>query len=239
MVRDPLIVDQDDYVILDGMHRFSSLKSLECRFVPCCLVDYQSPKIKVGAWFRLFAVSEPESLARELLAENNLNHSERKIELHDTKYDTHCVILTARGMEFYLNRDLAPLEQARIAVLLEKAMAEKGFGVEYLSEIAAVQRLISGKVNFVISLPIFTKEQIRDFGLRGLLLPHKVTRHVIPSRPLRIDVPLQMLRDPSISQSDADRKLGELLAHRHVEKKPPGSSVDGRRYEEELLVFSA
>jgi len=28
VVHDPLMVDQDDYVILDGMHRYNSLKQL-------------------------------------------------------------------------------------------------------------------------------------------------------------------------------------------------------------------
>jgi hypothetical protein len=47
-----------------------------------------------------------------------------------------------------------------------------------------------------------------------------------------------MLTDPSISREEADRKLGELLAKRHVERRPPGSIVNGRRYEEELLIFT-
>ena len=42
-LRDPLMVDKDDYVILDGMHRYNSLKRLKCRFMPCCLFDYDSP----------------------------------------------------------------------------------------------------------------------------------------------------------------------------------------------------
>ncbi len=237
-IRDPLIVDEKNFVILDGMHRFSSLKLLRCRFVPCCLVDYDSPKIRVGSWFRLFLVREADSLAPKLLLENGLKYSTRKLEPGQLHYSPHAIVLTANGSEFILSGSLDQLQAARAAVRLEKALVNMGYHVEYLSETAAIEHIRSGQANFVISLPIFTKEQIREFGTKGLLAPHKVTRHVIPSRPLHVNVPLEVLADVNLSQNEANRKIGELLSKGHVDRKPPGSVVDGRRYEEELLVFS-
>ncbi len=239
-LRDPLVVDREEYVILDGMHRFSSLKLLKCRFVPCCLVDYDDPRIEVGSWFRLFTVQEKgESLAEQLLSEAGLSYSRNDVDVASLSHDSNVVILTRNGAEYSLVEQLDPVQQARTVVNLERSMIKKGSSVTYLSEIVAPQQLRSGGANFVISVPIFTKQQIREFGLSGRLLPHKVTRHVIPSRPLLADVPLDLLTNPSISQEEADRKLGEVLTQKHVNKKPPGSTVDGRRYQEELLVFSA
>ena len=237
LLRDPLVVDQEDHIILDGMHRFNSLKLLKCRFVPCCLVDYNSPEIKVGSWFRLFRVDEPEQLAEELLKENQLKYSKSKVDLAHTSYGLQIVVLTRTGAAYSLPETLDPIQVARTAVDLERTMVKKGLAVTYLSEIVALQELRSGEVNFIISVPIFTKMQIREFGLTGRLLPHKVTRHVIPSRPLGINVPLELLTDAAISRDEADQRLGELLAQRRVERKPPGSVVDGRRYQEELLIF--
>lgn len=238
-LRDPLVVDQEDFIILDGMHRFNSLKLLKCRFAPCCLVDYDIPQIKVGSWLRLFVVEEAELLAEKLLMEAELNYSKRHFEPETMSYNSEAIILTRSGAEFSMPELLDPVQRARTAANLEKTMVKQGHNVDYLSEILGIQKLKSGEVNFVISVPIFTKQQIRECGLTGRLLPHKVTRHVIPSRPLGINVPLQLLTDPTISREEADRKLGELLAQRQVDRKPPGSVVDGRRYEEELLVFSA
>jgi hypothetical protein len=236
-VRDPLIVDRHDLVILDGMHRFSSLKQLNCRFIPCCLVDYDSPLIRVGSWFRLFRVHDEEATAQGILREAGLDFSTMKVaSLH---YDPQAIILTRTGDEFLMPQPADPFERARTAVALEKIMVKKGYDVEYLSEIVALEELRSpGKVNLVISMPIFTKEQIREYGLAGHLLPHKVTRHVIPSRPLRINIPLRMLKGTDVSLEEANRKLGHLLARRQINRKPPGSVVEGRRYEEELLIFT-
>jgi len=55
---------------------------------------------------------------------------------------------------------------------------------------------------------------------------------------MRIDVPLELLKRPRIPLEEANREFGEMLAARHVERKVPGSIVDGRQYQEELLVFS-
>jgi hypothetical protein len=238
LVRDPIIVDQEENVILDGMHRFSALKALNCRFAPCCFLNYDSPQIKVGSWFRLFMVEDPPALAEQLLFEAHLDFSTRKISAEIVSYNPHAIILTGNRVEYSLPENLNLFEHARTAVRLEKIVISGGHNVDYHSEIVAMQRLNSGSANLVICLPIFTKQQIREFGLQNRLLPHKVTRHVIPSRPLRIDIPLELLRRPNVPLDDANREVGELLAARHVERRAPGSIVDGRRYQEELLVFS-
>jgi len=46
----PVIVDAESLVILDGHHRVSALRDLGCRLVPAYLVDYGDPAITVGSW---------------------------------------------------------------------------------------------------------------------------------------------------------------------------------------------
>jgi hypothetical protein len=238
LVRDPLMVDQGECVILDGMHRFGALKHLKCRFVPCCLVDYDSSKIQVGSWYRLFLVKDPESTAEQLLGDNGIDGLKEEGEVSNITCNHRAIILTDKGSRFVLPESVEMIDRARMAVRLEKAMLKAGHLVDYQSEVVAIERLKARGANLVISLPIFSKQQVREFGLQKRLLPHKVTRHVIPSRPLRADIPLELLRDEAGSRVETEKKLGEMLAERHVERKPPGSTVDGRRYQEELLLFS-
>jgi len=237
VVRDPLLVDQESLVILDGMHRLSSLKMLKCRFAPCCLLDYDNDKIKVGSWYRLFNVDRADKVAEDLLKKNALDYSKQKTTFTKISNNPQAIVMTVDGSTYSVP-DADPVKEARTAVLLEKEMVKTGHRVEYLPEEMAIQQLRSGEVTFLIAPPIFSKEQIRRCGIRGDLLPHKVTRHVIPSRPLSINVPLSLLRDREISQLEADLKLKEILSLRRMTLKPPGSIVEGRRYDEELLVFS-
>jgi ParB-like chromosome segregation protein Spo0J len=43
-----IIVDANTMTILDGHHRFEAAKRLGCKKVPCLLVDYNDPEIKLG-----------------------------------------------------------------------------------------------------------------------------------------------------------------------------------------------
>ena len=238
VVRDPLIVDQESHVILDGMHRFNSLKRLGLRFAPSCLLDYMSPKIQVGSWFRAFQVDDAKSDAERSLSQLRLDYSVRQLAGSEGQ-DSGTIILTGDKTGFTLRTPMDTLERCRAATNIEKQMVKGGRRVTYLSESIALQWLYSNRANLVITLPAFTKDAIRKFGLEGVLLPHKVTRHVIPSRPMGIDVPLSLLSDSEISSSEADQRLGKLLGERKVDRKPPGSVIEGRHYDEELLVFSS
>ena len=37
--RDPVIVDKETFVVLDGMHRVAALQHLDCKLIPVCLVN--------------------------------------------------------------------------------------------------------------------------------------------------------------------------------------------------------
>ena len=50
VVRDPVMVDERTLVVLDGMHRIVALRELGYSYVPCCLIDYMLPSVKLGAW---------------------------------------------------------------------------------------------------------------------------------------------------------------------------------------------
>lgn len=233
-VKDPLIIDEEDHVILDGMHRFNSLKRLGCRFAPCCLIDYDNPVVKVESWYRVFNIRESEKFVEQLLEGFAVNYKREKGALSGSE-----IILASVGTRFVPTQLIDDVQSARRAVELERAVSLKGYKAEYQPSIIAIQRWRSGNAHFVIPLPTFTKRRIRELGEKGILLPHKSTCHVIPSRPLRLDVPLSLLRNEDITPAEANTRLGELLSSRKIDRKPPGSIVDGRRYEEELFVFTA
>jgi hypothetical protein len=235
VVRDPLIVDEASRVILDGTHRFTALKRLGCRFIPCCLLDYMNPQISVGSWFRALTVESPNSIAENVLSNLKLDYS--KNPFPNDKYGPNAIILTKDANEFSL-RTSDTLARCRIAAAIEKGIVNDSHKVTYLSELLAMQWLRSDRANFVIALPPFTKEIIREYGSAGVLFPHKVTRHVIPSRPLAIDVPVDLLTDIRVSDQEVSEGFDKLLAGRKLDRRPPGSVINGRRYDEELLVFS-
>lgn len=65
-INDPVIVDKSTMVILDGHHRYNSLKNLGCKLCPVCLVDYQSNDIEVGCWRTGEEITKSEVIAAGL-----------------------------------------------------------------------------------------------------------------------------------------------------------------------------
>ena len=57
--KEPIIVDKDNLVILDGHHRFNSCKQLGLAKIPCITVDYlNDQKIRVVARQNMFKVNK-------------------------------------------------------------------------------------------------------------------------------------------------------------------------------------
>ena len=233
-VRDPLMVDKQSLVILDGMHRYNALKRIGCRCAPVCLVEYDDPRIVVGAWFRFFNVNEPDSLAAEALEALDLKYERKANDADQTDLASTAVITKLSA--FQLTKAVDRLSKSQLAVRTEKYISGRGSKCEHAPENAVAEQL-SSNANIVIPVPVFSKTEIKETAISGRLLPHKVTRHVIPSRPLGVNVPLDLLINHTCEV--AAEKLDQLLSSRHVNRKSPGLVVDGRRYQEELLVFGA
>ncbi len=49
-VREPILVEREHYVILDGHHRYGALLELGIRWVPVYLVDYADDGVRVETW---------------------------------------------------------------------------------------------------------------------------------------------------------------------------------------------
>jgi len=47
ILKMPIAVDKETYIILDGHHRLNALKKIGCKRIPVILFDYQAPEIEV------------------------------------------------------------------------------------------------------------------------------------------------------------------------------------------------
>ena len=66
ILKMPICVDRETCIILDGHHRLHALKRIGCKKIPCILVDYHSPEIKVVPW------REGEVVTKEMITETAL-----------------------------------------------------------------------------------------------------------------------------------------------------------------------
>jgi len=65
-VAEPLLVDRDALVVLNGHHRLAALRALGARCAPVFLVAYADPSIRVERWSPGPAISKDEVIAHGL-----------------------------------------------------------------------------------------------------------------------------------------------------------------------------
>ncbi len=235
VVKHPVIVDEKTMVVLDGMHRVAALKELRCRLIPACLVDYDNPNILVSSWCRGIA-GEDLGRAVRLIEGLGLEVVSRPLEEAVGMLGREGVVAVVVSNQGCLtvHGDVGDVKDVYDEVKrMESALRSGGYRVEYLTEDDALRMARSGRLLASIVPPKVSKEAVRRVALRGEVFAHKTTRHVIPARPMFLNVPLDWLR---MGYEEANRLLYRNLSGRRVRRLPGGTVLD-RRYEEELYVF--
>jgi len=239
VLRHPVIVDEKTIVVLDGMHRAASLRMIGCIRIPVCLVDYEDPSIIVDTWYRTFSKEDPRNLIEELTRWNTkTTESSVQDARKNLKAGTAAALIVTREKCLTIeNKDGDVRRNFQIVSRIERMARSLGYEVNYETESDALRILEQGTAQLILGPPLITKQDVRGFGMRDELLPHKATRHIIPARPLGINVPIEILRNQGLDLRQANRQLIETLKKRPLEKLGPGSLVENRRYEEQVFLF--
>ncbi|MEM3420853.1 MAG: ParB N-terminal domain-containing protein [Candidatus Hadarchaeum sp.] len=238
-VRNPIVVDRNTSVVLDGMHRVAAIKKLGCRYLPACLVDYRSPRIQVGCWYRV--VQDWVSDARLLNIFISLGLSVEPSSFDSALNELEArrataALFTARNCHLIRAPKTDIVESYRWVKRFESIAEEQGLHIGYEMEHDAEWQVRSGKCSAALLVPRTTKDEVIRTALSGMVFTHKTTRHILPARPVNVNVPLDWLMGEK-PMEEVERLLVEYLSGKKVMRLSKGSFYDGRRYDEELLVF--
>jgi len=236
--KHPVIVDSKTLVVLDGMHRVAAAENLGCCFIPVCLVEYENPSILVGCWCRVINYSSNlEKLVNSV--------RELGFTVEECQWDTACKLVNERKATtsilsqskcFAVYGSQKNIKEIYDAIKqIESTLRSKGYSIGYDTESDAKDKVSSGKALSTLIAPNVSKKDVVTVALRGEVFAHKTTRHVIPVRPLFVNVPLEWLRG-KLSLKKANEALVKHLSKKRVKHLPPGQVLD-RRYEEELYIF--
>lgn len=238
-MRHPVIVDASTLVVLDGMHRVAALRELGCTYLPVCLVDYRNPHIHVGSWYRSV---KGEATAAELLeamtslgletAPSSLEGALQALDERSASFalltKESCHLLKGEGRS--IGASYAWVKRA------EDVLRAKGLRVGYEAERDARRMVDAGEAIAALATPRARKEEVIAAALKGEPFARKTTRHVVPARPMGVNIPLEWLLGGKPLR-EANELLVGRLSERRVKRLPRGSEFEGRRYEEELWVF--
>lgn len=241
VIYDPLIVDENSLVVLDGMHRLEALKRMRIKFVPVCLVDYKNENIFLKRWFRI--VKNPprkDTIAKELRSKG--------FEVREVEFNEANEIISRRKAYFALhwkdyslivkepNQPISIVRASRKLYEVESILRNYGAEIEYKTEKEAMKSFIKSNDCIMVTTISLSKEEVIATALKGDLLAPKSTRHIVPVRPLSVNIPLEIL-SYSMSPQGILNWLADFLNSREAILLKGGAVVRGRRYEEDVLLF--
>ncbi len=239
MLKHPIIVDKKTFVVLDGMHRVAALKRLNCKKIPVCLVDYENPAVTVGCWYRTIKGTDKQKSFKVQI--QHLGSAVEEVEkLDETSIGVSPVVAAIKNQSrvFLIRSPFKSLMEAyEIIERTEKHLRKAGFRIGYETEADALRRLHKHEVDAVLLTPKLSKEAIIETALSGKVFAYKATRHIIPARPLFLNIPLRLLRDEGKSLDEVNRELKNMFQKRRLKRILAGSFLGGRRYEEDVYIF--
>jgi hypothetical protein len=205
----PIIVDKNSLVVLDGMHRVAAAKEIGYRYIPVCLVDYNSPSVRIGCWYRMFKNISSETDASAMLREAGLNPVEkpysearRLVERREavTAIFSNSWCLAGFGSA----RDIK--ERYIIIKKVEHVIQVRGHHMGYSTDNDAPVRVASGEYSVGLMTPTVTKGKVVETALEGGVFSQKTTRHIIPTRPMFVTVPTDWLNG-DLTLEEANSRL--------------------------------
>lgn len=233
----PIIVDRNTHVVLDGMHRTAVLRELGCRFTCVCLLDYFDPNIRVQRWCRMIPAPFSAGDAEKML--DDLDLRLEPFEVVESPEDEGSLLLIFKDTAYKLISDGEDLvDSLKKSYKLERRLEDWGYRIRHCTESEAREQLTSGSYIATMYLPKVEKNQVLKVAKEKRVLTPKATRHMLPARPVAVNVPISLLQDREITIKEANRRLADKLRDKKLSRFDPGVEWMGRTYDEVLYVFS-
>ena len=218
LLKNPVIVaeldERENYVVLDGANRSTALKQLGVRDALVQVVAYGDPEVKLDTWYHLVADVDKHDLfarigdvAEVRLQASTLLHARTLLAF---KQILAYMVCKDNDVHLVMGPDDLP---GRARLLNDIARTYKGKAKIFRVQTDNMEELktLYGNVAAVIVYPRFTPADILELTRNSAKLPTGITRHVIPKRALRVNLPLELLTADT-PLDEKNRQFQELVA---------------------------
>lgn len=194
--NEPIIIDKNTYVILDGHHRFQSLKKLGARYLPVVLIDYlNDSRIRVDTWYPCIVGNLNSVLSTlkkmkdiEISEVSSRKELERLVEAQGIVFGA----ITKDGQYFIMKskKDIYD-KQKRIIKNINKLPRVQ---IKYVDSIKTGMNMLKNDhacMLFIRKPP--SKLDVVQRATLGKVFPPKTTRHKIPFMIRKVNIKLDDL----------------------------------------------
>ena len=232
--RDPIIIDKTTKVVLDGMHRLGALSSLGAKSALCVEFDYLDRSVLLERWLRYFIAPHRKFISEliSILALKRSRDFRTAMRSVDSYRSSMALLSNKESYSSEPQRDL--LKSYEKLAQFDKLAKSRRVEVQSHSEGERISLLSSESV-FVLYPHRIEKKQILSMALKAKLLPFKTTRHIVPTRPMGVYFPLNLLMHSNLDK--CNQALEEIIARSRIDLLDRDAWYEGKRYAETLAVF--
>ncbi len=230
----PIVVESNGkYILLDGATRITALRRVGCRDAVVQIVEYDAPGLTLETWNHLLVDLPLDNFLTALRQLPGLHIEPRPFPQAQTllarRASIATILLSDGGVLALRTARCALTEQTRL--LNEVVAAYEGRGEMYRVAHTDLECLLTehARASALVVFARYRPDEIRHLALNGSKLPMGITRHVIPGRAMRINIPLGVLAaDESLAQKNAwlDEWMKTKMRERRV-----------RFYQEPVFLF--
>ncbi len=188
-VKYPLIVDKYSNVVLDGHHRFYSLKDLGCKYAPAHIVDYYDPHIKVERWCPLVKTRNEVKAVFKALSKNEFiieeveNEDVLKIVLTLEQASIGMIVENEHEEYYMAHKENASYDDTMKIIKDAIDIVSRQKELDYVADEKEIMtKLKSREATMAIITPIMTKKRVVETAETKTPMPPKSTRHVMPEK---------------------------------------------------------
>jgi hypothetical protein len=225
-------IGDERYVVLDGANRVTAALELGLPHIAVQSVDYEDPELVLDTWYHLVSDFPRDQFNRSLGMLPGV-----KVEVSE--------LMHARA-ELARRAALAYFSLPNNGVFTISAEGNLHQRTKLLNDIVDIYKT-SGKIHrantdhleqlmpyyddvtALVVFPRYQPAEIMELARVGARLPAGITRHIIPHRALRINMPLSLLSD--------DRSLQEKNAWLQDWLKMKIAGKEARFYQESTFLF--
>ncbi len=220
------------YIVLDGASRTSALRRLGIRDVLVQVVDYHSRDVRLESWHHLLLDLDSDQLMRDIqaldcISVEEMDESRARQELERREIIAYLLFSNGRVAGIRCAQDQYSQARALSSVvrMYERRAQMYRVSTTDLEQLAAEHHRLSAVVVF----PKYRPQEIIRLAMNGAKVPMGITRHIIPGRALRVNLPLDVL--------ESDRPLPEKneWLDEWLKKKIQERNV--RFYQEPVFLF--
>lgn len=229
----PLSPEDGRFVVLDGANRATAAAEAGLPHVVAQVVGYEDPGVRLSTWHHALEGLAIPDLGAALAAVDGLTRNETDLR------HARAVLARREALAFVALPGRRALTLHGGGALHERNEVLNGVVNAYRSRAHvyrvasdSLQEALAGhpEVTALVVFPHFEPDEILELATGGDRLPAGITRHLIPWRALRVNVPLERLADRETPLAEKNRWLEGWLREK-VERRRV------RFYQESTVLF--